>query len=173
MHLTEKRPEPRLYLVGRMLFHEPLLATSDAPVTEGPVVGVSSTTTPYSDRDVVAMGTRARCQHGAVGAAGEAPQTGDEVADGAVAVGPADQFTQTVRGGLKQPRHDGELQKTEIRWCLQAVAQLCVFCRDAFLRNRPGPEPRSGSELCSCPLLIYGLFKICQRKSIQLRSQIK
>lgn len=43
------------------------------------------------------MGTRARCQHGTVGAAGEAPQT----ADGAVAVVSTEY--------LKQVRHDEEL----------------------------------------------------------------
>ncbi|KAG7216601.1 hypothetical protein INR49_023310 [Caranx melampygus] len=34
---------------------------------------------------------------------GEVLQTGDEAADGAVAVSPADELTQTVRGGLDQP----------------------------------------------------------------------
>lgn len=38
-------------------------------------------------------------------------QTGDEAADGAVAVSPAHEMTQTVRGGLDQVRHVRNLQQ--------------------------------------------------------------
>lgn len=80
-------------------------------VTEGPVVGVSSATTPHGDGDAAAMGTWFWSQH--VRATGEVLQAGDEVADGAVAVSPADEFTQTIRGGLNRVGHDRNLQKRE------------------------------------------------------------
>ena len=41
-------------------------------------------------------------------------QAGDEGADGAVAVSPADEFTQTVRGGLNRVGHGRNLE-TESR----------------------------------------------------------
>lgn len=88
------------------------------------MVGVSGATTPHGDGAVAAMGTRVRCQHGTVGAAGDVPQAGDEVADGAVAVSPADQFTQTVRGGLKRVGHDRQLEKIERRQSLRPAAQV-------------------------------------------------
>lgn len=76
------------------------------------MVGVSSGTTPHCHRDAAATGTGFRCQHVTVGAAGEVLQAGNEAADGAVAVGPADEFTQAVRGGLNRVGHDGNLEKT-------------------------------------------------------------
>lgn len=96
-----------LYLGGRAASDKPLLGLADAheapaavaPVGEGPVVGVSGAAAPYGDGDAAAAaGTGVR--------RGEVSQAGDEAADGAVAVGPADQLTQAVRGGLE--RHDGE-----------------------------------------------------------------
>lgn len=65
------------------------------------MVGVSSPTAPHSNGDAA----RFSCQHIAVGATGDVLQAGEEVTDGAVAVSPADEFTQTVRGGLNQAGH--------------------------------------------------------------------
>lgn len=75
---------------------------------------------------------------------GEVLQAGDEVADGAVAVGPADQFTQTVRGGLNWVGHDINLEEREGRkflqvnvygfdanrvyWYLYAIFTIFTFC---------------------------------------------
>lgn len=92
-------------------------------VTEGPVVGVSGATTPHGDRVAAATGNRFRCEHVAVGSIGEALQAWDEVADGAVAVSPADQFRQTVRGGLNRVGHDRNLEKRE-RIIIYTFAQL-------------------------------------------------
>lgn len=69
------------------------------------MVGVSSPTAPHSNGDAATVRTRFSCQHIAVGATGDVLQAGEEVTDGAVAVSPADKFTQTVRGGLNQAGH--------------------------------------------------------------------
>lgn len=78
-------------------------------VTEGPVVGMSGGTAPHSNRDAAAMGMGFWCQHVTVGSTGKVLQAGDEVADGAVTVSPADEFTQAVRGCMNQVGHDGKL----------------------------------------------------------------
>ena len=59
-------------------------------VTEGPVVGMSGATAPYSYRDCAAMGTGFWCQYIRIRPPGKVLEAGDEVADGAVAVSPAD-----------------------------------------------------------------------------------
>lgn len=85
-------------------------------VTERPVVGVANATTPHSNRAAAAVGTGFCCQH--IGTTREGLQAGDEVADGAVAVSPADEFTQIVRGGLNQVGHDRHLEWRKRRRCL-------------------------------------------------------
>lgn len=65
-------------------------------VTEGPMVGMSSAATPHSNRDAASIGTRFWCQHVIVRTTGKVLQAGDEVADGAMTVSPADKFTKTV-----------------------------------------------------------------------------
>lgn len=77
------------------------------------MVGVSSTTTPNGDRDTAGMGYGLQCKYVTIGTTSEVLQAGDEVADGAVAVSPVDEFTQTVRGGLNWVGHDRNLQKKE------------------------------------------------------------
>lgn len=78
------------------------------------MVGVSGAAAPHGNRDgAAAVGARLGCQDVTVGAAGEVLKAGDEVADCAVAVSPADQFTQTVRGRLNRVGHDHGLQERE------------------------------------------------------------
>lgn len=80
-------------------------------VTEGPVVGVSRAAAPHSDRDTAAMVTGSWGRHTAVRSGGGVLQAGDEVADGAVAVSPTDEFTQTVGGCLNRVGHGGNLEE--------------------------------------------------------------
>jgi len=82
-------------------------------VTEGPAVGVSSGTTPPCNRDTATVETQFRHQHITMGTTGELLQAGDEAADGSVAVSPADQFTETVRGGLNRVGHVVNLEERE------------------------------------------------------------
>ncbi|KAF3848874.1 hypothetical protein F7725_015371 [Dissostichus mawsoni] len=108
-------------------------------LTEGPVVGVSIGTTPHGDRDAAAVGTGFCCQRCTVG--GELLQAGEEAADGAVAVSPADQFTQTVRGGLNRVRGGlnrfrGGLNRVRggLNWKWgQKVLRVTILCRVCFL----------------------------------------
>lgn len=77
------------------------------------MVGVPSSADPNSNGARAAIGTGFRCQYANIRTPGEVLQAGDEVADGAVAVGPADEIAQTVRGGLNQVGHVRNLQQRE------------------------------------------------------------
>lgn len=118
-----------LYLIRWTSSNKPLLSLANvrwssaavAMVTDGPVVGMSSTTAPHSDRGTAAMEIGFWCQHVTIRTMGEMLQTGDEVADGAMAVSPADKFTQTVRGGLNRVGHDKNLEQRERRKSLQLL----------------------------------------------------
>lgn len=77
------------------------------------MVRMAGRTTPQGHRYAATMETGFRCQHITMGTTGEVLQAGDEVADGSVAVSPADQFAKTAGGGLNWVGHDIHLEKRE------------------------------------------------------------
>lgn len=91
------------------------------------MVGVSSPTAPNGNGDRATVETRFWCQYVGIRTASEVLQAGDEVADGAVAVSPSDEFAQTVRGGLKRVGHVRDLEQRERRKCLRPLDTYCMF----------------------------------------------